>query len=142
MNVIVVGEKLTEKGACPALRYIRSNGGEADLCFGSAHQSNVIQADRDRSPGMKLDGMNVGQEAGPRLSSAHRAVANRVESSGASGIGPDGINVCGEVSSATERLRGNLVEIIFSPASRKAAKPLKKMVGTTGIEPVTPTMSR
>lgn len=71
------------------------------------------------------------------MSSAHRAVANRVESSGASGIGPDGINVCGEVSSATERLRGNLVEIIFSPASRKAAKPLKKMVGTTGIEPVT-----
>ncbi|MBR0868009.1 hypothetical protein JQ614_41625 [Bradyrhizobium diazoefficiens] len=62
------------------------------------------------------------------MSSAHRAVANRVESSGASGIGPDGINVCGEVSSATERLRGNLVEIIFSPASRKAAKPLKKMV--------------
>jgi hypothetical protein len=38
--------------------------------------------------------------------------------------------------------RGNLVEIIFSPVSRMAAKPLKKMVGATGIEPVTPTMSR
>jgi hypothetical protein len=38
--------------------------------------------------------------------------------------------------------RGKFVEIIFSPVSRKAAKPLKKMVGTTGIEPVTPTMSR
>ena len=38
--------------------------------------------------------------------------------------------------------RGNLVEIISSPVGRKAAKPLKKMVGTTGIEPVTPTMSR
>ena len=37
---------------------------------------------------------------------------------------------------------GNLVEIIFSQVSRKTAKPLKKMVGTTGIEPVTPTMSR
>lgn len=63
--MIVVGEKLAEKGACPALRYIRSNGGEADLCFGSAHQSNVIRADRDRSPGMKLDGMNVGQGRAP-----------------------------------------------------------------------------
>ena len=38
--------------------------------------------------------------------------------------------------------RGKFVEIIFSPVSRKTAKPLRKMVGTTGIEPVTPTMSR
>jgi hypothetical protein len=38
--------------------------------------------------------------------------------------------------------RGKFVEIIFSQVSRKAAKPLKKMVGATGIEPVTPTMSR
>jgi hypothetical protein len=38
--------------------------------------------------------------------------------------------------------RGNFVEIIFSQAEHRAAKPLKKMVGTTGIEPVTPTMSR
>src|SRR4051812_26559133 len=36
--------------------------------------------------------------------------------------------------------RGKFVEIIFSMASRIAAKPLKKMVGATGIEPVTPTM--
>jgi hypothetical protein len=41
-----------------------------------------------------------------------------------------------------EGFRGKFVEIIFSPVSRKAAKPLKKMVGATGIEPVTPTMSR
>jgi hypothetical protein len=38
--------------------------------------------------------------------------------------------------------RRKFVEIIFSPVGRKAAKPLKKMVGATGIEPVTPTMSR
>ena len=38
--------------------------------------------------------------------------------------------------------RGKFVEIISSPARRMAPKPLKKMVGTTGIEPVTPTMSR
>ena len=41
-----------------------------------------------------------------------------------------------------EGFRGKFVEIIFSPVSRKTAKPLKKVVGTTGIEPVTPTMSR
>jgi hypothetical protein len=38
--------------------------------------------------------------------------------------------------------RGKFVEIIFSQVSRRAAKPLKMMVGATGIEPVTPTMSR
>jgi hypothetical protein len=38
--------------------------------------------------------------------------------------------------------RGKFVETIFSPVSRIVAKPLKKMVGATGIEPVTPTMSR
>ena len=38
--------------------------------------------------------------------------------------------------------RGNLVEIIFSQVRHQAPKPLKKMVGATGIEPVTPTMSR
>ena len=38
--------------------------------------------------------------------------------------------------------RGNLVEIIFSQTKRETPKSLKKMVGTTGIEPVTPTMSR
>ena len=39
-------------------------------------------------------------------------------------------------------LRGNFVEITFSPTVRQAPKSLKKMVGATGIEPVTPTMSR
>src|SRR6202007_1226562 len=38
--------------------------------------------------------------------------------------------------------RGKFVEIISSPAERATAKPLKKMVGTTGIEPGAPTMSR
>jgi hypothetical protein len=47
-----------------------------------------------------------------------------------------------ENKSLHDGFRGNLVEIIFSPVSRMAAKPLKKMVGATGIEPVTPTMSR
>lgn len=37
---------------------------------------------------------------------------------------------------------GNFVEIIFSSTRRVAPKSLKKMVGATGIEPVTPTMSR
>ena len=39
-------------------------------------------------------------------------------------------------------LRGNLVETTSSRLRCGAPKPLKKMVGTTGIEPVTPTMSR
>lgn len=39
MNVIVVGEKLAEKGACPALRYIRSNGGGKPT-FASAARIN------------------------------------------------------------------------------------------------------
>ncbi len=39
-------------------------------------------------------------------------------------------------------LRGNLVETTPSDLRRGAPKSLKKMVGTTGIEPVTPTMSR
>jgi hypothetical protein len=39
-------------------------------------------------------------------------------------------------------LRGNLVETTSSGLRREAPKSLKKMVGTTGIEPVTPTMSR
>jgi hypothetical protein len=39
-------------------------------------------------------------------------------------------------------LRGKFAEIIFSPTGREAPKSLKNMVGTTGIEPVTPTMSR
>jgi cellulase/cellobiase CelA1 len=38
--------------------------------------------------------------------------------------------------------RGKFVEIIFSQAEPATAKSLKKMVGATGIEPVTPTMSR
>jgi hypothetical protein len=38
--------------------------------------------------------------------------------------------------------RGKFVEIIVSPTGHHAAKSLKQMVGTTGIEPVTPTMSR
>ena len=38
--------------------------------------------------------------------------------------------------------RGKFVEIIFSQTGREAPKSLKKMVGATGIEPVTPTMSR
>ena len=46
------------------------------------------------------------------------------------------------VTSDPNGRRGNFVEIISSPAKRVAPKPLKKMVGTTGIEPVTPTMSR
>jgi hypothetical protein len=41
-----------------------------------------------------------------------------------------------------EGLRGKFVEIIFSPTTAAMAKSLKKMVGATGIEPVTPTMSR
>jgi hypothetical protein len=39
-------------------------------------------------------------------------------------------------------LRGNLVETTPSGLRRGAPKSLKKMVGATGIEPVTPTMSR
>jgi hypothetical protein len=39
-------------------------------------------------------------------------------------------------------LRGKFVEIIFSRTTAAMAKSLKKMVGATGIEPVTPTMSR
>jgi hypothetical protein len=38
--------------------------------------------------------------------------------------------------------RGKFVETISSAAKREAPKSLKNMVGTTGIEPVTPTMSR
>jgi len=38
--------------------------------------------------------------------------------------------------------RGKFVEIIFSQTGHHAPKSLKKVVGTTGIEPVTPTMSR
>ena len=41
-----------------------------------------------------------------------------------------------------DRFRGKFVEIIFSQTGHNAPKSLKKMVGTTGIEPVTPTMSR
>ncbi|RQH02710.1 hypothetical protein EHH60_35970 [Bradyrhizobium sp. RP6] len=37
---------------------------------------------------------------------------------------------------------GNLVETTTSSLKRGAPKALKKMAGTTGIEPVTPTMSR
>ncbi len=39
-------------------------------------------------------------------------------------------------------LRGNFVETTPSGLGRGAPKSLKRMVGTTGIEPVTPTMSR
>jgi len=41
-----------------------------------------------------------------------------------------------------DSLRGNFVEIIYPQAKRRAPKPLKELVGATGIEPVTPTMSR
>jgi len=39
-------------------------------------------------------------------------------------------------------LRGKFVETVSSPTRRQAPKSSKKMVGATGIEPVTPTMSR
>jgi hypothetical protein len=45
-------------------------------------------------------------------------------------------------SQQADGFRRRSVEIIFSPTGRQALKSLKKMVGATGIEPVTPTMSR
>ncbi len=46
------------------------------------------------------------------------------------------------VAPAKMGLRGNFVETTPSGLGRGAPKSLKRMVGTTGIEPVTPTMSR
>ena len=142
MQVISVDEKLAGKGGSSALRYIRCNGGVADLCFGSAHQRSAIRAEKSQGASAGQGGINAGLEAGLCFDGEHRSNGIQGENSQSAGNAVDGVNVYWEIPDAAERLRGNLVEIIFSQVGREAAKPLKKMVGTTGIEPVTPTMSR
>ena len=57
----------------------------------------------------------------------------------AAGIEFDGIEA---MPVAAGELRGSFVEMARSAEGGRAPKPLKNMVGATGIEPVTPTMSR
>jgi hypothetical protein len=69
-------------------------------------------------------------------SEAERLIANtKREAISAADVKPDTPN-------AADGLRGRFVEMAISAEGGGAPKPLKKMVGTTGIEPVTPTMSR
>jgi hypothetical protein len=54
----------------------------------------------------------------------------------------DGIEAGPDFFNAANGLRGNFVETALLAEGGGAPKSLKNMVGTTGIEPVTPTMSR